>query len=209
MTSAIEHSVPGPTNNGDGAEKLLLELDVLFEQYLNLLDQYQKIRQQLSTQLSSGYISLAQANFASASRARYGPDYYDERMQASREITIAEKNVGREDFVVNCSLNPGEQSKRDTESESVPTEPDSEEAKDNATPTKIEADVNVKPKIDQRDPIRWFGLLVPPPLRSAQSKFIAIVEGPVPQLINLTKELRALEIEIGRTRKSIRKIEKY
>lgn len=59
-----------------------------------------------------------------------------------------------------------------------------------------------------RDPIRWFGVLVPPPLRSAQSKFIEIVEGPIPRLVTLTKETRTLEIEIGRARKLIKKLEK-
>ncbi|KAE9981773.1 hypothetical protein BLS_007008 [Venturia inaequalis] len=154
-------------------------------------------------------MSLAKANFASTSRAsRYGPDYYDERMRASRKITVVEKGLGEENFVVTCCLNSGEYSKRETESESVPAEPDCEEAKEDENPTKTEEDVNERPKIDPRDPIRWFGLLVPPSLRSAQSKFIGIAEGPVPQLVTLTKELRALEIEIGRTRKSIKKIEK-
>jgi hypothetical protein len=62
--------------------------------------------------------------------------------------------------------------------------------------------------LSSRDPIKWFGVLVPPPLRSAQSKFIEVVEGPVPRLVSQTKELRALEIEIRRTRKSIKKLEK-
>lgn len=45
--------VSNPSNKGNGAEKLMLKLDDLFEQYLNLLDQYQTARQQLSTQLAS------------------------------------------------------------------------------------------------------------------------------------------------------------
>lgn len=56
-----------------------------------------------------------------------------------------------------------------------------------------------------RDPIRWFGILVPPSLRSAQGSFISAVEGPVPQLASLTSELRKQEIDIGRLRKQIRK----
>jgi len=65
-----------------------------------------------------------------------------------------------------------------------------------------------KKKSSSVDPIRWFGVLVPQPLRSAQSEFIKVVEGPIPRLVTLTTELRALEIEIGRTRKSVKKLER-
>jgi hypothetical protein len=65
-----------------------------------------------------------------------------------------------------------------------------------------------KPTLPPNDPIRWFGIFVPPSLRSAQAHFIKTVEGPVPQLVTLTREMRAVEIEIGRTRKSIKKLEK-
>jgi hypothetical protein len=55
------------------------------------------------------------------------------------------------------------------------------------------------------DPLRWFGILVPPALRSAQSTFITAVEGPVPQLVTVARRLRNQEIEIGRVRKQIKK----
>jgi hypothetical protein len=56
------------------------------------------------------------------------------------------------------------------------------------------------------DPLRWFGILVPPALRSAQSSFVSVVEGPIPQLANVARELRSQEIEIGRVRKQIKKL---
>jgi len=57
------------------------------------------------------------------------------------------------------------------------------------------------------DPMHWFGILVPPALRSTQTSFVDAVEGPIPRLASLSKELRNTEIEIGRARKRIRKIE--
>lgn len=33
-----------------------------------------------------GHLSLAQANFSNPNRVRYGQDFYDERMQASRQM---------------------------------------------------------------------------------------------------------------------------
>jgi hypothetical protein len=57
-----------------------------------------------------------------------------------------------------------------------------------------------------KDPIRWFGILVPPALRSAQAFFISGVEGPIPQLATIARDLRTQEIEIGRVRKQIKKL---
>lgn len=56
------------------------------------------------------------------------------------------------------------------------------------------------------DPLRWFGILVPPALRTAQSTFVAAVEGSVPQLASVARELRRQEMEIGRVRKQIKKL---
>jgi hypothetical protein len=56
------------------------------------------------------------------------------------------------------------------------------------------------------DPLRWFGILVPPALRSAQSNFVSVVEGAIPQLATLAKDLRSQEIEIGRVKKQIKKM---
>jgi hypothetical protein len=56
------------------------------------------------------------------------------------------------------------------------------------------------------DPLRWFGILVPPALRSAQSSFIAVVEGPIPRLAGLGRDLRNQEIEIGRVKKQMKKM---
>jgi cytoskeletal protein RodZ len=56
------------------------------------------------------------------------------------------------------------------------------------------------------DPIRWFGILVPPALRSAQASFVASVKGPIPQLSTLASELRGTEVDIGRLRKQIKKL---
>lgn len=65
-----------------------------------------------------------------------------------------------------------------------------------------------KQSVKDIDPIRWFGILVPPALRSAQSSFIKTIEGTIPQLTTLSVALRGLEMEIGRQQKAIRKLEK-
>jgi hypothetical protein len=62
---------------------------------------------------------------------------------------------------------------------------------------------DTKPKVV--DPIRMFGILVPPALRSAQSSFREAIDGPVMRLVAVTGQLRALERDIGRARKAVRK----
>lgn len=56
------------------------------------------------------------------------------------------------------------------------------------------------------DPIRWFGILVPQSLRAAQASFVSSIEGPIPALVNIARNLRSQEIEIGRVRKAIKKL---
>lgn len=57
-----------------------------------------------------------------------------------------------------------------------------------------------------RDPLRWFGILVPSALRSAQSTFVSAVDGAIPELATLGESLRKQEIAIQRLRKKIRKL---
>lgn len=93
------------------------------------------------------------------------------------------------------------------EAEGVPDTAAEEEPKlDHPTqedPSAAEELPEEKPPV--RDPIRMFGILVPPALRSAQTSFTDAVEGPVVALARVGGELRALEREIGRVRKGVRR----
>jgi hypothetical protein len=57
-----------------------------------------------------------------------------------------------------------------------------------------------------KDPIRMFGILVPQALRDAQASFVAAVDGPIPHLAMVSRDLRTQEIEIGRVRKQIKRL---
>ncbi|KAE8831614.1 hypothetical protein HRS9139_05856 [Pyrenophora teres f. teres] len=209
-------------------DDLLDCLDDLLEHYLNTLHEYHKVMGELSTQLSSGYMALAQANFHNSSSAiRYGQDCYDERMQAKRKVHIAEHGRLLSDRP-HFSIHPPDASPRSRKAsdagkrEDQPTEEGVEFP--SATPKpKDEAETN--PDADQQSnqgpeetenekkssekityPLKWFGILVPPALRTAQSTFVSIVEGPIPQLATIAKDLRTQEIEIGRVRKQLKKM---
>lgn len=56
-----------------------------------------------------------------------------------------------------------------------------------------------------RDPLHWFGILVPPALRTSQNSFKTAAMQSIPALASLAKELRDIEIEVRRARKKLRK----
>jgi len=58
------------------------------------------------------------------------------------------------------------------------------------------------------DPIRWFGLFVPAPLRKCQRSFTSAIEGPTFDAINAARGMRTVEAEIRRLRKQLRKTER-
>ena len=53
------------------------------------------------------------------------------------------------------------------------------------------------------DPIRWFGLLVPRALRSAQHSFVTAVEESIPRTANAALRLNSLETEVEKLKKAI------
>ncbi|OCK81822.1 hypothetical protein K432DRAFT_403444 [Lepidopterella palustris CBS 459.81] len=187
-------------------EELLNRLDSLWEQYLELLDQYQKVQAQISAHFSSGFLSLAQANFNNSSGTRYGQDYYDERMQASRTVTMVSGLPVPSVAICIPEPQTSSQDSTSSSSESKDSNGISERATGLANSSSKKEPTSSTPKHKSVDPLRWYGLLVPPALRSAQASFIQAVEGPIPRLVTLSKELRSLEIDIGRTRKQIRKM---
>lgn len=69
-----------------------------------------------------------------------------------------------------------------------------------------DADTENEMEAPATDPLRWFGILVPSTLRASQSSFKKAVAEKVPSLVNISSEMKELEVEIRRTRKKIRKL---
>ncbi|MCJ1395376.1 hypothetical protein MMC18_008260 [Xylographa bjoerkii] len=64
-----------------------------------------------------------------------------------------------------------------------------------------------KPEKLPRDPLNWFGILIPPALRTAQASFRSALNEAVPNLINISVEMRDLEAEVEGLRHRIRSME--
>ncbi|KAF2648675.1 hypothetical protein K491DRAFT_684495 [Lophiostoma macrostomum CBS 122681] len=179
---------------------LLLRLDELLEQYLVTLDIYEKARHELAASLSSHRpISTISPALVTGETTLTTECRHREKLVDEPSVTFS---------VAPSSPAPkplGSEPQNEPEATEATIEPDLPES---APPVQPGAGNETSPdnKHAPKDPIRWFGILVPPALRSAQSSFISAVEGPVPNLAALTKDLRRQEIDVARLRKQIRKL---
>ncbi|KAL4997635.1 hypothetical protein BDV10DRAFT_89491 [Aspergillus recurvatus] len=237
----------------DPTPDLLEPLDALLEKYLHLLDKHQRLQSDLASKLSSGFLSLAHANYACPPGRRYGIDYYDERMKASRRVILQppsstdkkDSNAELESpsdtgasskgiFSIEFTSSSDEEEHADTyeSSESGEKVLGQEPLKDGgnnnndhdhddavgttttlqnpsgSSETEPEAETDAKRGPTRRtprtlDPIRWFGILVPPSLRSAQKSFTEAVEGILPELAGVVVEMQTAEKEISRLRREL------
>ncbi|KAK5053729.1 hypothetical protein LTR84_001690 [Exophiala bonariae] len=243
----------GPGRTGSPSDKdtsLSNLLDSLLESYLDLLDTYTTLRAQLSTDFSSGFLSLAQANRTSTlgPGRRYGEEGYDERMKASKLLQIKSKSsgehdprrMGRKATAIKPVNHPAEQrrdhekhkhtdivdamqddhdrnekdgkdrlpngpsdqtdpvsSLRQLPSHHPPSHPLTYTITSVPPPTNEDSDKDASlPKPKSSDPLRWYGILIPPHLRQCQVCFNTSTTSTIPDLISTMSSMAALENDI-------------
>ena len=139
-------------------------------------------------------------------------------MKARRRISIHDSDIPRLSFHCQAITSPNKFADAAVADDNVeqeptpPATPANETAEDEAVGP---ADNAEKPEAQQkgtpqahRDPIKWFGILVPPSLRTCQNSFDAVIRGPVMEAATAGRAMRQVEAEIRRVRKDIRKAEK-
>ncbi|VUC21426.1 unnamed protein product [Clonostachys rosea] len=206
-------------------------IDSLLESYLEFLDEYTRLRAQLSKLQAGVFQNIARANFSAERGLRYGQDQYDERMQASRLLKIsvgensdddsapsfhveqinssaAEPPVAEPDSESPGATEPDRQSSGEEEQESNDAaaqekkeEQDEKSAEDENKGGKSTGEEEPAASTVRKDPLFWFGLLAPMPLRNAQSLAIEAMEQIIPRLVSVNAEMLRIEIEVGRARK--------
>jgi hypothetical protein len=194
-------------------------IDSLLERYLSLVDEYSRLREELTKLQTGVYQNIARANFAGERGMRYGQDHYDERMRALRVLDI---KFGEEDvpnFTIKTLISPTgdatgededrkEDEKRDgsLEEETADIGTNQENPVDSSkeksgSEEQQNNEERKKMKKPNSNPLRWFGLFAPPPLRTAQTLSIQAVEEAIPRLVSVNAEMEHVEIEIRRARK--------
>lgn len=249
-----QHIPQDAASNQPSPEDYNIQIDALLTSYLHLIDEYTTLRSSLSSLQAGMYQNLARANFAAERGVRYGRDYFDERMVASRRLRVSvggskgdegleregedegERKLDRtgeggkkvEFRVVKVDEDGNEIVKQEEEKEQKNTkesknektkEREGNEAEDPSADKDMTAttfdnvdDSNeetietpevkkTKLKKIRSDPLRWFGLLTPLPLRLAQTQAIQAVEEIIPRLVTVNAEMAQVEIEVRRARK--------
>ncbi|KAI0115178.1 hypothetical protein F4814DRAFT_309816 [Daldinia grandis] len=190
-------------------------IDELLERYLHLLHQYTTLREQLSSLQTGIYQNIARANFAAERGMRFGQDCYDERMQASRKVAIT---LGGDRDIPAFAVTTGSTEAGLAQSEKAAAGAAADDGakdaskegggkgEDEGEKKKEEASESRK-QLLRKDPLRWFGLLTPMPLRQAQAQSIEAVEQVIPQLASVDAQMAQVEIEVRRARKKRAKAE--
>lgn len=173
------------------------DIDSLLQRYLLLLDEYTQLRAKLSELQTGLYQNLARANFSAAHGIRYGQDYYDDRMKATRRLDV-ESESSSEASPATFRLVHTPPAKED-----VPVDEEKAGQEKEAPKEETKQQARKPPA----DPLRWFGILVPPSLRHAQSQAIQAVEDIVPRLATVSAEMASVEVEVRRARKRRAKAE--
>ncbi|KAG6119204.1 hypothetical protein E4U14_005708 [Claviceps sp. LM454 group G7] len=112
--------------------------------------------------------------------------------KGGRDRNGAENGNGGEDAKEEPNTEGGEDEKGTTEDAN-----DAENGEDKAP----------RSRKSPNDPLRWFGLLTPTPLRAAQSHATQAVEEVIPRLASVMAEMQHVEIEVRRARKRRAKAE--
>lgn len=173
-------------------------IDALLERYLALLDEYTTLRASLGQLQTGMFQHLARANFSAERGMRYGPDFYDERMQALRQVSISIEG-GLPIFTVSHSSRARGDGGDDDPSRQDPA-PDPPRPAEGEEAAAAEGEAGPK-KQNARDPLRWFGVLTPLSLRQTQACAAEAVDEVVPRLASLSAEMQDLEIQVRRARK--------
>ncbi|KAI0128360.1 hypothetical protein BJ170DRAFT_324695 [Xylariales sp. AK1849] len=182
--------------------------DTLLERYLHLLHEYTTLRAELSDLQIEMYQNIARANFSGERGMRYGQDYYDDRMRASRKMHVTMDTTGTTSFhVVDEDQFSMRSSKAATKS-TTEIEKGTDLGQSVVDDTQAEKEDSTSAnKPTKKDPLKWFGLLTPMSLRHAQTQGTRVVEQVIPKLVTINAEMAQIEIEVRRARKKRMKAE--
>lgn len=186
-------------------EEICSRLDEALLEYLNLISNYQENWQQISKDLEGAFMQLAHAKYTMGP-GRLTQDQYDGRMQAATRILISQ-NLGVEEekkhynhqfSLISGYLENDENIIDESESSQI-IDSSSTLRRRNVKELETKTDNTAKTDKPQkkkiiRDPLHWFGLLVPPSLRDSQKHFKQGLVNMV-NLLNLRNEILEKEAQ--------------
>ncbi|KIX92210.1 uncharacterized protein Z520_12091 [Fonsecaea multimorphosa CBS 102226] len=231
----VEPQHQSKDEESSGANLLSDRLDALLVSYLTILDTYTNLRAQLSRDLSGGFFALAQANRNANSTLgvgrRYGEEGFDERMKAAKVVKIQETGNTRLPESYNekeqeeveehapvqkngCETGNGKSGDERTaaqgnkEDMEKPTGDSEEYIQQSATAPYCFSVSSLASNLT-KDPLKWYGILIPTALRTCQSHFATTISSTIPEILNTTSAMRGLEEEIWAVRRQLGIVDNY
>ncbi|EXJ71650.1 uncharacterized protein A1O5_05458 [Cladophialophora psammophila CBS 110553] len=214
-----QHQPKEEEEEGPSKELLSDRLDALLISYLTILDTYTSLRAQLSKDLSAGFFSLAQANRNANSTLgvgrRYGEEGFDERMKAGRVVRIKEEaengglgesceNEDEKDDYAGSEIKKGSK----TPEETTTSQWNGKDTETNISLYHVSVSPSSSPNTS-KDPLKWFGILIPPALRTCQTHFATAISSTAPDALNAASAMRDLEEQIWAIRRQLGIIRNY
>ncbi|EAW09242.1 uncharacterized protein ACLA_034450 [Aspergillus clavatus NRRL 1] len=163
------------SSEAESCTELIQSLDRLLERYLELLDRHQKLQVELAKKLSSDSGEVDDKHQLGGSEHMFA-------------VEVATSNPPVHQSETN---NDGQE----TESEIDNTD---EDQSSSAPEPKMP---NERPRFS--NPIHWYGVLVPPSLRSAQASFTEAVDQCLPELASVVVQMQSVEREVERLRSEL------
>ncbi|RHZ79075.1 hypothetical protein Glove_152g103 [Diversispora epigaea] len=190
-------------------EDICSKLDQVLEEYLNLISTYQEQWKQYSKETEGGFFQLAHSKYTMGHN-RLSQDQYDGRMQANTRVLIS-PNTGLEtnkDSWIQFTLTSGHlDDSINTEDNMSSSSLRRRTAHEFEKKEKDGTENTEKPLIKRRtrDPLNWFGVLVPSSLRESQRHFKQGFTGII-NIINLRNEIIHKEAEYQALKKEKEKL---
>lgn len=165
------------------------ELNNLLLSYLEFLDEYQALQNSLSKHLGSAFLSLSHARFVS--HKQFGSDYYDHRTKAISRVSLLHDEWNLRDHKPARTTDIASKVTGDVTIRNRKEKPIAISQKPEGDNEKNLSLVHDRAP----DPIKWFGILVPPSLRESQCEFRKALDDMI-QLVNIMRKLDSMEQHI-------------
>lgn len=174
------------------------QLDAKLISFFDILTLLYKEQEKLDEQIKDGFFNMSRARYSMGVKFVGIDQIHEDKMMALMKVEVGE--VGKEDMFTAFSNVGTEVEKEEVETlglrkRNLVHSPKKSSPVEKETPTKPKA---------QQDPIKWFGVLVPPSLRQCQNQFKSSLNTSI-AIANLKQKLLCIKSEYSELQK--RKLE--
>jgi len=149
-------------------KSICLDLDEKILDYFSVLDEVHQKQHELNTLLKDGYFLLARARFSMGHKSVSALQFNDDDMEALIKVDVEQDDL---ESLPKFSLssNDGAENKEDAQDSGLRQR--HKDSPDSSGDRVEDISAAAEKATKKKDPINWFGVLVPGALRESQAKF--------------------------------------